>query len=84
MIQFHEGQEVEVEICDVSASPNGGTWAHAKIVFNTSPSGTFDQGRRYCVQFPDNSRAVFDAEHIRTTSPFNDEGMGPYSEGMGP
>jgi hypothetical protein len=67
MTQFHEGQEVEVRTAQREASPAapyGGirNWCSAKIVHKT-PSGL------YHVQFPDNSRAVFDAEHIRARPP---------------
>src|SRR5271156_5634314 len=57
-MRFHEGQDVEVEVCDVSASPNGGTWAHAKIVHET-PAGL------YHVEFPNGTRAAFDVENSR-------------------
>ena len=52
MTQFHEGQDVEVW-----CFPDG-EWEKAKIVMETLP-------KTYQVQFPDGSRRVFDAEHIR-------------------
>ena len=52
MGEFKEGQEVEV--WDRAQSPE---WHRAKIAFRDS-SG-------YVVQFPDGSRALFDAAHIK-------------------
>ena len=54
--QFYEGQEVEVWM-----NPLDG-WRKAKIV-------TMRSEHRATVQFPDSSRVVFDAQHIRATSP---------------
>jgi hypothetical protein len=57
MTQFHEGQEVEVNGEDVDMP----RWEKAKIV--RGPALT--AGEFYEVQFPDGTRAVFDAEHIK-------------------
>lgn len=53
MTQFHEGQEVEV----YDYRPGG--WCKAKIV------GPYRTSDYIMVEFPDSTRAVFDAEHIR-------------------
>ena len=60
---FHEGQEVEVRINGTLFAQAGKNfwWRKAKIVF---PGGS-----PYWVQFPDGSRALFDAEHIRAVTP---------------
>jgi hypothetical protein len=54
MTAFHEGQEVEVW-----CFPDG-EWEKAKIL-GDRPFGL----PGYWIQFPDGTRAVFDAEHIR-------------------
>jgi hypothetical protein len=48
--QFHEGQEVEVEVCATQ-------WFKAKIV-------QLRHGR-FLVEFPDGTRDVFSGAHIR-------------------
>ena len=61
MTTFHEGQEVEVAADfrrnDGKAPCN---WRKAKIAAPPWPAKW-----RYRVQFPDGTRAVFDADHIR-------------------
>jgi hypothetical protein len=59
MTQFHEGQEVEV-LCDDEQGRSMMFWRKAKIVPSALPDGV-----HHCVQFPDGTRAVFDAMHIR-------------------
>jgi hypothetical protein len=63
MTQFHEGQDVEVwNGFDNLSSPGGASkplWTKAKIVREYLEPNT------WVVVFPDNSRAFFDAEHIR-------------------
>ena len=59
-IRLHEGQEVEVSNLPVF----GDQWRKAKIVLAPSLKYPKEQ-QRYQVQFPDGTRAVFDAEHIR-------------------
>jgi hypothetical protein len=63
--QFHEGQEVEV-LTGHDCLVAGRGWSKAKIVA-IIPDGTqhWDAREGYEVQFTDNSRGVFDAEHIR-------------------
>jgi hypothetical protein len=58
-MQFHEGQEVEVlyrDQTDYSALYN---WRKAKIVSGNAHGAMIE------VQFPDGTRGVFDAEHIK-------------------
>jgi hypothetical protein len=57
MTQFHEGQDVEV----LMAPKKHGFACEAKIV-EIAPVG---HPAYWLVQFPDGTRAVFDAEHIR-------------------
>jgi hypothetical protein len=61
--QFREGQDVEVwNGFDNLSSPGGASkplWTNAKIVREWLENNT------WVVVFPDNSRAVFDAEHVR-------------------
>lgn len=68
MTQFREGQEVEVNdhrnLCT-------SRWTVGKI---KGDAGVIS-GAYYWVQFPDGTRAVFDADHIRAVSsciPWND------------
>jgi hypothetical protein len=61
---FHEGQQAEVH-CFMPMSSGRGVWRKAKIV-ERGPEVMSDW---YRVQFPDGTRAVFDAEHIRTVEP---------------
>jgi hypothetical protein len=63
--QFHEGQDVEV-LC-LSLNPKYDKWRKAKIVSPRNGHTSQDYSG-YVVQFPfpDGSRAVIDAEHIRT------------------
>jgi hypothetical protein len=63
MSTFQEGQEVEVW-----CFPDG-EWEKAKIVRLPHAPHALDDGRKYTVQFPDGTRAVFDAEHIRIDTP---------------
>jgi len=62
MTQFNEGQEVEV-LTDPAFPRGTFAWRKAKIVAPTMHT----HRELYTVQFPDNSRAVFDAAHIRST-----------------
>jgi hypothetical protein len=67
MTQFHEGQEVEVRFRAGPRDDLGGfeiTWRKAKIVSFDKHGGGYVQ-----VQFPDGSRAVFDAAHVRAIPP---------------
>jgi hypothetical protein len=77
MTQFHKGQEVEVfkpyfdETRTIEASTRC-DWRGAKIVeigLRSYPVlGKMDRQwkpAKFVVQFPDGSRAVFDAEHVR-------------------
>ena len=60
--QFHEGQEVEVQYDDGEwGSPRDTIWRKATIL-----DCEVDY---YRVQFPDGTRATFDAAHIRPVSP---------------
>jgi hypothetical protein len=61
--QFHEGQDVEVTKRDPTI-PNW-NWRKAKIVARASDAPV-TRNRQWAVQFTDNSRAVFDAEHMRS------------------
>ena len=71
MTQFHAGQDVEVRTAQREASPAapyGGisNWCKAKIVNELCPATDWPTNDvRYQVQFPDGTRAVFDAAHIR-------------------
>lgn len=62
MTRFHEGQDVEVYTPGRYASSDVTEWRKAKIVI---PPGKLPG----LVQFPDRTRGVFDAEHIRVVSP---------------
>jgi len=66
MTQFHEGQEVEVW-----CFPDG-DWEKAKLIW-IWPT--------YKVEFPDGSRASFDAEHIRGVDPRDEKFPLPPSDG---
>ena len=62
--QFHEGQKVEITRTKIGVK----TWHKATITHLAAASctgGYHDMPARYAVQFPDGTRAVFDAEHIR-------------------
>jgi hypothetical protein len=61
MTQFHKGQDVEVRSWR-SDDARRKDWFKAKIV--AVPEDR-DWARGYEVQFPDNSRAVFEEGHIR-------------------
>lgn len=73
MIQFHEGQEIEVW-----CFPDG-EWEKAKIVNELrwpTGDGTYfihsinnDPIGKYTVQFPDGTCAAFDETHIRAVLP---------------
>jgi hypothetical protein len=65
--QFHEGQNVEVEgFFDIPNRGAGWQWRKAKIIRFDTVRVTNEQPRDcWEVQFPDNSRGVFDAAHIR-------------------
>ena len=58
MTQFHEGRDVEVHYPFSRSNEATWPWCKAKIVFAKSNSD-------YVVQFPDGTRGVFDAAHIR-------------------
>lgn len=63
--QFHAGDEVEVQTETMGGLRDEtwrGQWRKAKIVQFVKPS----HPPHWIVQFHDGSRAVFDAEHIRT------------------
>ena len=63
--QFHEGQEVEVW------GANMYPWRKAKIVAAEIHRGALGVPTgAYIVQFPDGTRGVFDAEHIRAVTKF--------------
>ena len=61
MTTFYEGQKVEV-LASRSQLPRGTAeyWRKAKIIGSTGASHT-----DWMVEFPDGTRAVSDAEHIR-------------------
>ena len=61
MSQFHEGQDVEVLACLTDSKFERPGWRKAKIV--RGPALT--AGEFYEVQFPDGTRRVEDAAHIR-------------------
>ena len=69
MTQFHEGQEVEVGVLVPPGAHHAFfmEWRKAKIVgrdtVNYCACDVCNSG--WLVQFPDNTRDVFDAEHIR-------------------
>ena len=69
MTQFHEGQEVEVWEVAASAREmvNHYTWRKAKIVGITriDPQAN-DEPVEYDAEFPDGTRRIFHANHIRT------------------
>jgi hypothetical protein len=65
MTQFHEGQEVEVATHSPELMKTG--WRKAKIVYKTKLMHEDRAG--YAVQFPDGTRGVFSAEHIRAVEP---------------
>jgi hypothetical protein len=69
MTTFREGQDVEV-LRDAPEYSEGVTaWRKAKIVSASA------QGREtWIVQFPDGTRAVYDAAHIRA-APFANSGL---------
>ena len=62
MTQFHEGQEVEVVRIRGYPRPFR-VWDRAKVV--TCLDQTAAEPNLYVLQFPDGTRSVFDAEHIR-------------------
>jgi hypothetical protein len=73
MTTFHKGQDVEVsQLADFSVPAGKRTWRKAKIVTHDWQPG-HGKSRVYQVQFSDNSRAVFDAEHIRDAEPGLDQ-----------
>ena len=67
MTQFHEGQDVEVYYPFSRSNEASWPWCKAKIVRRDTITycdcQQYNDG--YEVQFPDGSRAVFDAAHIR-------------------
>jgi len=67
-LQYHEGQEVEVRTAPLPQFGHGydSDWRKAKIVAWEPGYGS---PIAHQVQFPDGSRAVFDAEHIRAALP---------------
>lgn len=60
MAQFHEGQEVR--IAGLWGAHLGGKWRDAKIIRQR----TWTAPIHYEVEFSDGTRAVVDADHIRT------------------
>ena len=60
MTQFHEGQEVEVR--GVYRDPY---WRSGKIVSHEAYLHGAHEPDRYFIEFPDGTRAVLDAHHIR-------------------
>ena len=64
MTQFHEGQEVEIT---ESWGPNPVYWRRAKIIGLAADQSKYSRGLWYVGAFPDDSRGVFDADHIRRT-----------------
>jgi hypothetical protein len=73
MAQFHKGQEVEVQCLECEGAP---LWRKAKIFWPLQVGkGGVPRGKNWQVEFPDGSRAVFDAAHIRTSGPFKHEGL---------
>jgi hypothetical protein len=69
MSTFHEGQAVEVW-----CFPDG-EWEKAKIVRLPHAPHALDDGRKYTVQFPDGTRAIFNAEYIRDRFPLDNHQM---------
>jgi hypothetical protein len=71
-VQFHEGQDVEVT--DSRYPLSTFAWRKAWIVARQDWSDEVPPYvgepvcRKWLVQFPDGTRAVFDAEHIREVS----------------
>jgi hypothetical protein len=59
MTQFYEGQEIEV-LTGHDCLITGRVWSRARIIRLYEPS-TWE----YCVEFPDGTRTVANAEHIR-------------------
>ena len=89
MTQFHEGQDVEV--CEPTVKHPGTArnlrWRGAKIIALLMRITDLDDGSRlidtfpdYEVQFPDNSLAVFDEEHIRVVEPLCGMSIGQSGE----
>jgi hypothetical protein len=58
-VQYDEGQDVEVQYDDGEGGPRDIIWRKATIC------DPLPVGNEWVVQFTDNSRGVFDAEHIR-------------------
>jgi hypothetical protein len=78
--QFHEGQDVEV--FKIITPPAYGRWRKAKIV---SYVNVDHQTRdHYEVEFPDGSRAVFDAENIRAVEPRSPRALRPTATEQNP
>ena len=75
--QFHEGQKVEIWATEnqVTHGATGGIRRKAKIV-GITPNCNLWPGPAIEVQFPDGSRAVFDAEHIRAVASHDVRHMG--------
>lgn len=71
MTQFRDGQEVEVEGIWFKRGETSReiAWRKAKIV-PTRQGSPAQPPDFYGVQFPDGTRAVFDAEHIRPIGDF--------------
>jgi hypothetical protein len=72
MTQFHEGQEVEIwDGFGVlrGGQPGSAVWRQAKIIGVSRGLGdpALNPGD-YAVQFPDGTRAVFDAKNMRLPS----------------
>lgn len=91
MTQFHEGQEVEVQIevalGDAYDAPMSTAtemrWRKAKIVeWAGADQAIYNPPERWIVQFPDGSRAVFDAEHIRAVATLGQKVARDLGEGL--
>jgi hypothetical protein len=65
MSTFHEGQEVEVHVYHPRTSdrPSAPTYTLRKAKIVSLPHTSYST--QHQVQFPDGTRAVFDAAHIR-------------------
>ncbi len=76
MSNFVEGQEVEVLVSKYPEPPSStnSDWCKAKII-RYYLNNTFE------VQFPDGTRAVFDADHIRAAETKRETwpGIDPYT-----
>ena len=69
MTQFQAGQDVEVRKIADGMNEMHWSWRKAKVV-NDDCIARKDGLHCYLVQFPDGTRAIFDAEHIRPVNDF--------------